>query len=86
MRVRASLFVLMLSGCASMYTPTPEAWRNATSGVTGCAPASIVVSETTVGGGHRTWKAECSGKTYRCSSEVNYMLIENPRCTLAATP
>lgn len=67
-------------GCAAMYTPSPRAWKVATSGVVGCAPDDVSVVDTVLDGPTRSWVAYCQGRKYFCSSGVAFEQIVDPRC------
>lgn len=61
MRIVFALAVVALSGCAGMPTIDDER-RTVSSGLIGCAPSEIAVSD------HQrlTWTAVCKGRTFHC--------------------
>jgi hypothetical protein len=69
------------SGCASLYTPAPGSFELASSGLTGCMPKDILIADTTLGEGVRTWTAKCRGKVFVCSSGIYFQFIRNPVCS-----
>jgi hypothetical protein len=58
--------VLVITGCASEFI-------NKSSGVIGCVPQDIKISELQTGlvGNTASWIAECKGQKYVCSSSNN---------------
>jgi hypothetical protein len=57
--------LLVLSGCA---VTNPEISKNLTSGVIGCPPNEITITnETASKESNHNWTAECEGKVFICS-------------------
>jgi hypothetical protein len=64
--------LVVLMGCASAFTLSPEQRIAITSGQIGCPPEKIAIENLQrPGGGMSTWSAKCDGRTYYCSRESN---------------
>lgn len=71
------LFVVMIMvGCA----PPVRTLQIRTSGLTGCPPDSIKISDVKVTRTTGSYKAECGGKTFYCSGDDDF---NNLVCTEA---
>jgi hypothetical protein len=65
MKIIILLFLTLISGCA---VTNPEISKNLTSGVIGCPPNEITISnETASMESNHNWTAECKGKIFICS-------------------
>lgn len=74
--VIAAVFVLTLSGCASMGAGR---LKDITAARTGCAPETVQIVKEGGGIGYHTWTADCAGKTFYCREAPS----EQPSCTEA---
>lgn len=61
---------LMASGCASRETVT--------SGVIGCPPSEVVVTDGNMGLTTNTWRASCRGQHFYCSNSDLTGLVCSP--------
>lgn len=64
------LAITLLSGCASRETVT--------SGIIGCPPSEVVVTEGDMGWTTNTWRASCRGKSFYCSNSDITGLVCSP--------
>ena len=72
-KLLAVLLCLGLCGCATGVNPE---FAQVSSGLVGCPPADIQVSNIT----GNSWTAVCKGTTYYCSQESRTV---SPSCTVA---